>query len=133
MSDQGFIPGDQFPEEYRDDMNPHPLAGQNNMAADQKEKNAPTAYDVKDVHRQFHGFTDDELKEIRVLPTGMRLEQGATYVDLQDEQLKEFTARGDMSAEAGHYYVPKSQVDYELWNRIIGIDNAVRTNEPDER
>ena len=130
MSYRGFIPGDQHPEEYRADLNPNPLAGQNTMAADQQEKNAPTAYDVKDVHRQFSGFTDDELKQIPVLSTGMRLEQGATYVDLQDEQLKEFTARGDMQAEEGHYYVPKSQVDYEVWNRLIGIDNPVRTNEP---
>ncbi|HEU5012760.1 MAG TPA: hypothetical protein VFT66_09465 [Roseiflexaceae bacterium] len=132
MSDQGFTPGDQFPEEYRADMNPHPLAGQNNMAADQQEKNAPTAYDVKDVHRQFSGFTDDELKQIPVLPAGMRLEQGATYVDLQDEQLQEFTARGDMSAEAGHYYVPKSEVSYPLWNRLIGITNPERLDEADE-
>lgn len=126
MSDQGFTPGDQHPKEYRDDLNPNPLAGQNTMAADQKEKNAPTAYDVKEIHQQFQGFTDDDLKRIPVLPAGMRLQQGATYVDLQDEQLKEFSARGDMEAGEGNYYVPKSEVDYQLWNRLTGIDNAER-------
>lgn len=129
MSDQGFTPGDQHPPEYRDDLNPHPLAGQNTMAADQKEKNAPTAYDVKEIHQQFSGFTDDELKCIPVLPAGMRLQQGATYVDLQDEQLKEFSARGDMEAGEGNYYVPKSEVDYQLWNRLTGIDNAERVGD----
>lgn len=134
MTDRSFIPGDQHPEEYRADLNPHPLAGQNvGVERTQQEKNARTAYDVKDVHRQFHGFTDDDLKRIPVLSPGTRLQQGAVYVDLQDEQLQEFTARGDMKANEEQYYVPKSEVDYELWNRLIGIDNPTRTGEADEK
>ena len=81
---------------------------------------------------KFHGFTDDELKRIPILPQGSRLEQGATCVDLQDSQLAEFTATGAMEATPGHWYVPKSEVDYQLWNRLIGITNPERLGDADD-
>ncbi|HET7132775.1 MAG TPA: hypothetical protein VFJ95_11030, partial [Gammaproteobacteria bacterium] len=37
--------------------------------------------------------TDDELKQIPVIPEGQPLQQGAVYVDLRDGRHKEFTAR----------------------------------------
>lgn len=103
------------------------------MSQAEQEKDAPTAYDVKAVHRQFNGFTDDELKGIPVLSEGMKLKQGAVYVDLNDPKLEEVTAYGDMTAGQNKYYVPKSEVDYELWNRLIGIDNPERTGEPEDQ
>jgi hypothetical protein len=109
------------------------LAGQNiGLAGPHLEKDTATAYDIKAIHRQFHGFTDDELKRIPILPQGARLEQGATYVDLQDEGLEEFSATGDMEAGPGNWYVPKSEVDYQLWNRLIGLTNPERLGEADE-
>jgi hypothetical protein len=84
----------------------------------------------------LEGITDDGLKQIPVLPDGARLEQGATYIDLRDPHRREFTATGDMVAERDHWYVAKDSVDYELWNRLIGISNPQRlyvapgTNEP---
>ena len=126
-------PGNQHPEEWQHDLNPHPFAGQNiGVPGTAAEKDAPTAYDIKDIHQQFHGFTDDELKRIPVLAPGTRLEQGAVYVDLQDPQLKEFKARGDMAAEPKNQYVPKSEVDYQLWNRLIGISDPERLGDADE-
>jgi len=127
MTEKQFHPGEQHPEEWRRDLNPDALAGQNiGVAGPHDAKQAATAYEVKEIHRQFHGFTDDELKRIPILPPGSRLEQGATYVDLQDPQLSEFTATGDMAAGAQNWYVPKSEVDYQLWNRLIGITNPER-------
>lgn len=126
-------PGDQHPEEWRRDLNPDPFAGQNRgIPGTEVEKDAPTAYDLKDIHQQFHGFTDDELKRVPVLAPGTRLEQGAVYVDLQDPELKEFKARGDMQAGPNNWYVPKSEVDYQLWNRLTGISEPERLGDADE-
>ena len=127
MTEKQFHPGDQHPEEWRRDLNPDAEAGQNSgLSGPHPAKEAATAYEVKAVHRQFHGFTDDELKRVPILPPGSRLEQGATYVDLQDSQLREFKAMGDMSAGPENWYVPKSEVDYQLWNRLIGIADPER-------
>ncbi len=75
-------------------------------------------------HLRKRGHTvrgdDDELKQVPLVPDGTRLQQGATYVDLSEESPREFTARGDMEAGPGHAYVPKDQVPYEIWNRLIG-------------
>jgi hypothetical protein len=79
-----------------------------------------TAYDLRDAHRMLAGITDDGLKAINVLPEGAKLEQGATYLDLRDPERHEFTATGDMVAEHDHWIVAKDDVDYELWNRLIG-------------
>jgi hypothetical protein len=134
MTEKQFQPGAQHPEEWQRDLNPDPQAGQNNEHTDaERLKEAATAYEVKDIHRQFHGFSDDELKRIPLLPRGARLEQGATYVDLQDQQLREFKATGDMEAGPNNRYVPKSEVDYQLWNRLIGITNPERLGDADER
>jgi hypothetical protein len=33
---------------------------------------------------------------------------------------------GDMVAGASNYYVPKDNIDYTLWNRLIGVTNPER-------
>jgi len=89
-----------------------------------------TAHDVKEVHRSLaDDFTDDELKQIPLVPEGQPLQQGAVYVDLKDSRHREFTAIGDMSASPGNWYTPKADVPYTLWNRLVAAANAVRTEE----
>jgi hypothetical protein len=133
MTEKQFQPGQHHPDQYAQDLNPDEGAGQNhdNMAigADADVRNA---YEIKGIHRQFHGFTDDELKRIPVVPRGERLAQGAVYVDLNDPQLREITATGDMSAGEYQWYVPKREVDYQLWNRLIGITNPERLGDADD-
>src|SRR5436305_10955730 len=119
-----FRPGTQHPDAWRDDLNPNAMAGQNiGDAGPHSEHGARTAYDLKEAHRMLEGITDDGLKQIPVLWPHTRLEQGATYIDLRDPARREFTATGDMEAGAENWYVPKHGVDYELWNRLIGISN----------
>ena len=72
------------------------------------------------------------VKQIPILPRGSRLEQGATYTDLRDPEPREFTATGDMQAGPGNWYVPKSAVDYQLWNRLIGVEDPERLGRADE-
>jgi hypothetical protein len=46
------------------------------------EKDARTAFDVKDVHRRLSNLTDNVLKQILILPEGTHLTPGQTYLDL---------------------------------------------------
>ena len=98
------------------------------MAGEHPEKgNVKTAFDLKGVHSAFDDFTDDELKQIPIMPEGARLEEGATYLDLADPIPTEFTAHGVMEAGKYHRYVAKTEVDYELWTRLRGVTDPERT------
>ncbi len=135
MTNREFQPGSGHPDEWQADLNPnagaglnHGLDGQNSEKAD----NAPCAYDIKELHGQLQGYTDDELKEITLMPTGSRLEQGKVYLDLHDPDPQPFRAMGGQVAEAFNWYVPKTEVDYVLWNRLTGVENPARLDEADE-
>jgi len=120
-------PGAQHPDQWREDLNPHPLAGANSgPATEEPFQSGRTVYDVKDLHRRWRDLPDHELKQIIVVPTGTRLEQGATYIDLAIASPEEFTATADMQAEQSNCYVAKSETDYELWNRLIGVTTPER-------
>jgi hypothetical protein len=69
----------------------------------------------------------------RVTAPGTRLEQGATYVDLRDPGRGEFTATGGMAAGPDDWYVAKDTVDYQLWNRLIGVRNPEHFGETNDR
>jgi len=121
-------PGEQHPDEWRGDINPNRLAGQNvGPASKQEEKRiVRTAHDIKELHRRYSGLADDDLRQIPILPVGTRLDQGSVYFDLNDVDRGEIHAIGDMEAGPENYYVPKSEVDYQLWNRLIGVRNEER-------
>lgn len=124
--------GQLQPEPWREDLNPDSLAGLNYGVEGPHPEKSPdvrTAYDVKKLHRRLHNLADDELKTIPIMPTGSRLEQGATYIDLRESEPHEFTAMGNMEAAPNNWYVPKSEVDYVLWNRLIGVHNPARLDE----
>lgn len=129
IPDRGTLP----PDEFDRDLHPHLTEGLNRPAGEHSEWNAPSARDIKAVHRRLHDLPDSDLKNIPIVPAGRRLEQGATYVDLKRPDCREFTATGDMVAEPGHWYVPKHAVDYQLWNVLIGVDNPERIGMADER
>ena len=122
-----FLPQQEkkHPDEYQEDLNPNRMAGQN-IGPDvfERERPIPTAHDAKQLHRSLRNFTDDELKQIPILPVGERLEQGATYIDLAENRPSEFKSTGGAEARAGHFYVPKDRVPYEIWNRLIGEEHA---------
>jgi len=115
--------GDQQPAEPDDELRTRPAqpgAGQD----------GPTAYESKAAHARLDGFTDDELKQITLVPEGTRLEQGATYLDLLDPAGEEIVGTSDLVADDDHLYVAKRAVDYGLWNRLRGIDDPERLNPP---
>jgi hypothetical protein len=103
------------------------MAGQNiSPHGAQADKSARTAYDLKPVHNRLDHLLDDDLKQIRVLEEGTRLRQGATYFDLKHPERGEITATAEMSAGPDNWYVPKSEVPYNLWNLLIGVDEPER-------
>lgn len=117
----------KHPDEWERDLNPERMAGQNIGPAEGAHVHR-TAHDVKELHRSLADeFTDDELKDIPVVPDGQRLQQGGVYIDLNDPGRKEFTATGDMTAGARNLYASKSEVPYPLWNRLMGVQNPART------
>ena len=133
MPDRIPRPDQKHPEPWREDLNPNATAGWNvGVASQRHEVDAETAYDHKEVQAHLQGFDDDDLKQIPILPTGSRLQQGATYIDLRDPSRHEFTARGDMEAGPANWYVPKDSVDYVLWNRLIGVQNPARLQQADD-
>lgn len=116
--------------EFDHDLHPEFLAGEDHgLQGPHPEKDASTAADIKDLVRGLVDFTMDELRQIVVLPAGSRLEQGATYLDLARPEPGAFTAMAGMEATAGSYIVPKTEVDYVLWNKLLGVTNPARLDQ----
>jgi len=115
---------------YEQDLNPDYLAGENHGPTDpHPEKEARSAFDIKGLHGQLADLTNAELKDIEIMPEGSRLAQGATYIDLRHPDRGEFVARGDMTAGSDNYFVPKSETDYQLWNRLTGVTDPARLDD----
>ena len=106
-------------DEFDKDLNPNPMAGQNTgVESIQPGRFERTAMDIDKL--QHLEFSDDELKQIPILKAGTRLQQGATYINLNDPEREEFTGVGDMTVDSNSLIVPKDQVGYLIWNRLIG-------------
>lgn len=115
-------------DSFDDDLHGDNRAGQH---AGANPTRTYSAYDVKELHEKLSDFDNGELKRIPVLAHGERLEQGAKYLDLSDDEHTVFTAQGSLEAQDPHLYVPKSGTDYELWNRLIGVDEVAEPTSAD--
>ena len=115
---------DDFDRDLRPNTQPESMG---ELSADNMRENA---YNNKDIVNAYPQLTSDELNRLLILPEGTLLEQGSTYFDLKDRARGEFTAANGNSAGAENWYIAKSQVDYPLWNRIIGVDNPDRLDQP---
>lgn len=116
-------------DSFDDDLHRDNRAGQH---AGSSPTRTYSAYDVKSLHEKLSSFDNGELKRIPVLAHGERLEQGAKYIDLSDDEHTVFTAQGNLEAQEPHLYVPKAGMDYELWNRLIGTDVASDPSSADD-
>jgi hypothetical protein len=111
----------KHPDEWQQDLSPDFLAGQNiGRESEAREQADMTAFHLRKRGYELRGLDDNDLKQVPVLAEGTRLQQGATYVNLTEEEPHEFTATGNITAEAGDAYAPKDKVPYEVWNRLIG-------------
>ena len=109
--------GPQPTEDFAADIAPDTSTIELRGHADESE----SAADDKVLHQRLNMLTNDELARIAVVERGTRLDQGATYIDLNDLDRGPFKALGADTAGAEHRYVAKRDLDYEMWNRLTGI------------
>jgi hypothetical protein len=111
----------KHPDEWQRDLNPHHLAGQNiGAVGDAAEATRGTAFHLRKRGMDLGPLDDNDLKQVPILESGARLQQGATYIDLTDPVPTEFKASGDLIAAPNRAYAPKDKVPYEIWNRLTG-------------
>lgn len=129
MTRKIYHPEDKHPEPYQQDLNPDANKGLNYGKAGPP---IPTrsAYDIKELHDTLEGFSAEELKQMRVLSEGARLETDATYLNLADEDPHEIHASGDEDVGPDDLYLAKKDIPYESWNRLLGYRAPRRTMRP---
>lgn len=116
----------EYPDEYRKDLSPEAGEDQNVIPSQAEVPGYRTAYEAKDVHTRLDHIPDDEPKRIPLVPPGTRLRQGATYVDLASDAPGEFTATAEIKAGRSQRLVAKEDVDFELWNTLVGHTDRPR-------
>jgi len=128
MSDHHTQAKDREPDSFDADLHPNPNAGINDarLGANPKQ-DAPSAHDITALRNALPDFDDAELRRISVLRPGDTLEQGATYIDLRDMQRGEWTAERPADVGPDDLFVAKQVTDYQIWNRLRGIDDPRRT------
>jgi hypothetical protein len=128
MTSRIYRPEDKHPEPYQQDLNPNASKGVNwGLVGPHPEKHeSRTAKDVKELHDLLSELPDDELERISVLPAGSRLESKATYINLREAKAQAFSAEGNEEVGENDLIVPKSEVDYQLWNKLLGVTNLAR-------
>lgn len=75
-------------------------------------------------------LTPDELQHLAFLNTGTPLEQGGTYLDLNDIARGAFKAIGSDKVEPPQRIVAKRDLDFETWNRLVGQNERVQIDRP---
>ena len=110
----------KHPPEWRDDLNPARMEGQNIGAASKRSDSmGRTAADINVLGERLNNFTRDELSQIPIVPAGTKLKQGGVYVDMRIPASVPFTASAEIPATEMNYYAPKAETPYELWNRLV--------------
>lgn len=93
------------------------------------DESRPAAEDKRVEARLGDRLSADEFARLTILEPGTRLEQGGTYLDLDDPARGPFKAIGGQEAGHRNRYVAKRDTDYELWNRLVG-DREVDVQRP---
>lgn len=115
--------------DFTRDLTAHDRTGEDHGENQTLLPGAISADEIKSMHTILADLTDDELKNITILPAGTRLEQGAKYIDLRNLEQGEFVARSNMVPDVDNAYVPKKETDYLLWNRLNQVETPARLDE----
>ncbi len=84
----------------------------------------------KALHRKLDMLSGEELNRLAVLETGASLDQGAVYLDLNDMARGPYKALGGAEVGPADRIVAKRDVDYELWNRLVGQEEQTEVERP---
>jgi hypothetical protein len=85
---------------------------------------------AKELHARLADLTNNQLKQVTILPEGSRLKQGAQYLDLEHLDQGELVATAGMSVESGLQLIAKHDTDYLLWDQLAGV---AQTESPQSR
>lgn len=108
------------PDESSDDLNPNRIDRQNLASSSASSGlRAHTAADIEVLASRLDSFSRDELSRIPILPVGTKLAQGAVYLDMRIPASVPFTATAGTKATELNYYAAKTQIQYELWDRLV--------------
>ena len=111
-------------ESFAEQIAPHSTKDQLHSHAEEMTQ----AVDDKALHEQLPQLDSADLTTLPVLQPGTRLEQGSVYLDLDDLARGPFKAIGGQ--EAGQRYVAKREVEYEMWNRLVGDEREAEVERP---
>lgn len=125
MGTQHILPGQGRHDDFVHDLRPG--AGGDRLIGEP----GASAADVKDLYEPLADFSRADLEGIPLVPVEAALETGAVYLDLMHRERGPFTALGTEVVGANEYYTPKARVDYLLWNRLTGVSNPARLDQPD--
>lgn len=112
-------------EDFSADLAPASTAGGGHV-----DESLPAA-GIKEVAAELNMLSSDELARLSVLAVGAQLDQGGTYVDLNDLASGPFKALGSQEAGPDNSYVSKRDTDYELWNRLVGQGREPQIERPE--
>ena len=84
----------------------------------------------KALHGTLAMLSGEELNRLAVLAEGAALDQGAVYLDLNDMGRGPYKALGGTEVGRGDRIVAKRDVDFELWNRLVGQDEETAVERP---
>jgi hypothetical protein len=105
-----------------EDLTANDRAGMNQgMEGQHPEWYGRSGASIKELHTRLADLTNDQLKQLVILPEGSRLKQGAKYLDLERLDQGEFVATAGMSVEPGQQLIAKHNTDYLLWDHLAGV------------
>ena len=78
------------------------------------------AADLKQVYGLLPDWHKDEIRRLRVMPPGTRLNSGDVFLDLRNPAAGELVANGEETV-GEELLVPKHETDYEIWNKLKAI------------
>jgi hypothetical protein len=114
-------PQDRRKHSEDQDLNQEHLEGQNIGDRRFDEMSSRTAADLKEFADTLSSFRGDELEQIPIVPPGARLKQGAVYLDVRNPTAGAVAATEEMKATPENLYIPKAEVPYEYWDRLLAI------------
>jgi len=105
-----------------EDLTANDRAGVNHgMEGQHPEWEGRPGSSIKELHTRLADLTNDELKQLTILPEGSRLKQGTKYLDLEHLEQGEFVATAQMSVQPGQKIIAKHDTPYLLWDRLLGV------------
>ena len=113
--------------DFDNDLHPHSRAGQND-SPDRNE--GRSAFDLKELQTPLHALLqklpNQELKQIPVLDTGTRLQEGAVYLDLRNLDGGPFQGMNNREVGADDAFTAKSHLDHEQFAYLTGATTVAQ-------